>query len=69
MGGGAHYFYLLVATAIQRYVNEVDKMWRRTDIKMTNPLRNFETVFSYYLSYHGENDVDTYKKIADITQR
>lgn len=53
----------------QRYVNEVDKMWRRTDIKMTNPLRNFETVFSYYLSYHGENDVETYKKIADITQR
>ena len=44
-------------------------MWQREDIKMDNPLRNFETVFSYYLSYHGKNDVETYKKIADITQR
>jgi hypothetical protein len=49
-------------------VDEVDKMWRRTDLKMNDPL-SFETVFPYYLSYHGVNDVETYKKIADITRR
>eukprot|EP00123_Amoebidium_parasiticum_P000125 comp10318_c0_seq1/m.5119 comp10318_c0_seq1/g.5119 ORF comp10318_c0_seq1/g.5119 comp10318_c0_seq1/m.5119 type:complete len:699 (-) comp10318_c0_seq1:691-2787(-) len=53
----------------KRYVDEVDKMWRRKDLKFRDPLRLFETVFPYYLSYHGQNDVETYSKIGDICRR
>lgn len=53
----------------QRYVSEVDKLWRRNDLRMENPLHDMEMVPFYKLAYHGKNDKETFKKLAEVVLR